>query len=60
MADNPRFGLFTPRGWRMDLAEIKDPAEQYEAMSRVVRDCSSVMHLPLQQQLTRRVPVPTG
>jgi F420-dependent oxidoreductase-like protein len=38
MAKNPRFGLFTPQGWRMDLAKIKDPAEQYEAMSRVARE----------------------
>ena len=38
MADKPRFGVFTPQGWRMDLAEIKDPVEQYETMSRVARE----------------------
>jgi F420-dependent oxidoreductase-like protein len=38
MADKLRFGLFTPQGWRMDLVDIKGPAEQYEAMSRVARE----------------------
>src|SRR5919198_6389231 len=38
MADSPKFGVFTPQGWRMDLAEIKDPAEQYETMSRVAQE----------------------
>ncbi|MGI8587697.1 MAG: LLM class F420-dependent oxidoreductase [Chloroflexia bacterium] len=37
-AQNPRFGVFVPQGWRMDLAEIKDPVEQYETMSRVARE----------------------
>ncbi|HEX9037404.1 MAG TPA: LLM class F420-dependent oxidoreductase [Ktedonobacterales bacterium] len=32
-----QFGVFVPQGWRMDLAEIKDPVEQYEAMTRVAR-----------------------
>jgi F420-dependent oxidoreductase-like protein len=32
-----RFGLFAPQGWRMDLVEIADPIEQYEAMTRVAR-----------------------
>ncbi len=30
-----KFGTFVPQGWRMDLAEIDDPVEQYEAMTRV-------------------------
>ena len=30
-----KFGTFVPQGWRMDLAEIGDPVEQYEAMTRV-------------------------
>ena len=30
-----RFGVFVPQGWRMDLTEIEDPIEQYEAMTRV-------------------------
>ncbi|MCP4167382.1 MAG: LLM class F420-dependent oxidoreductase [Chloroflexi bacterium] len=32
---NTRFGTFVPQGWRMDLVEIDDPIEQYEAMTRV-------------------------
>lgn len=30
-----QFGAFVPQGWRMDLVEIDDPIEQYEAMTRV-------------------------
>ncbi len=29
------FGVFVPQGWRMDLADIADPIEKYEAMTRV-------------------------
>ncbi len=32
-----QFGVFVPQGWRMDLAEIKDPVEKYEAMTRVAK-----------------------
>lgn len=32
-----RFGTFVPQGWRMDLVEIRDPVEQYEAMTSVAR-----------------------
>ena len=32
-----QFGVFVPQGWRMDLVEIKDPVEQYEAMTRVAK-----------------------
>ena len=32
-----QFGVFVPQGWRMDLVEIEDPAEKYEAMTRVAR-----------------------
>lgn len=32
-----RFGVFVPQGWRMDLAEIEAPIEQYEAMTRAAR-----------------------
>jgi F420-dependent oxidoreductase-like protein len=31
------FGVFVPQGWKMDLVEIEDPIEQYEAMTRVAR-----------------------
>lgn len=30
----PRFGVFVPQGWRMDLVDIADPVEQYEAMTQ--------------------------
>ena len=30
-----RFGVFVPQGWKMDLVEIADPVEQYEAMTAV-------------------------
>jgi F420-dependent oxidoreductase-like protein len=32
-----RFGVFVPQGWRMDLTEIADPVEQFEAMTRVAK-----------------------
>jgi len=32
-----QFGVFVPQGWRMDLVEIKDPIEKYEAMTRVAK-----------------------
>jgi F420-dependent oxidoreductase-like protein len=32
-----QFGVFVPQGWRMDLVEIEDPVEQYEAMTRVAK-----------------------
>lgn len=32
-----RFGVFVPQGWRMDLIEIRDPIEQYEAMTQVAK-----------------------
>lgn len=31
------FGVFVPQGWRLDLVQIADPIEQYEAMTRVAR-----------------------
>ena len=32
-----QFGLFVTQGWRMDLVEIKDPIEHYEAITRVAK-----------------------
>ncbi len=29
-----KFGVFVPQGWKMDLVELDDPVEQYEAMTR--------------------------
>ena len=31
------FGAFVPQGWRMDLVEIPDPEEKYEAMTRAAK-----------------------
>src|SRR5919112_656824 len=32
-----RFGVFVPQGWRLDLVEIRDPIEQFEAMTAVAK-----------------------
>src|SRR4051812_28925964 len=32
---SPKFGVFAPQGWRLDLVDIKDPLAQYAAMSGV-------------------------
>src|SRR5438105_3664125 len=29
-----KFGVFVPQGWRMDLADVHDPIEKFETMSR--------------------------
>ena len=31
----PKFGVFVPQGWKMDLVEIDDPVAKYEAMTAV-------------------------
>ena len=36
-----RFGVFVPQGWRMDLLEIADPVEKYEAMTAVAREADA-------------------
>ena len=36
--------MFVPQGWRLDLVEIRDPVEQFEAMTAVAYD-----HHPMQQ-----------
>ncbi|MGI8643608.1 MAG: LLM class F420-dependent oxidoreductase [Thermomicrobiales bacterium] len=33
----PKFGVFVPQGWKMDLVEIRDPVEQFEAMTNVAK-----------------------
>ena len=38
MAGNIPFGIGVPQGWRMDLVEIADPVEKYEAMTRVAQE----------------------
>lgn len=37
-ANEIKFGVFVPQGWRMDLVDIKDPIEQYEAMTNVAKE----------------------
>ncbi|HEX2904109.1 MAG TPA: TIGR03560 family F420-dependent LLM class oxidoreductase [Jatrophihabitans sp.] len=32
-----RFGIFVPQGWRMDLVNIADPVEQWDAMTAVAQ-----------------------
>ena len=32
-----KFGVFVPQGWILDLVDIKDPVEKYEAMTRVAK-----------------------
>jgi F420-dependent oxidoreductase-like protein len=32
-----KFGVFVPQGWKLDLVEIEDPIEKYEAMTNVAR-----------------------
>ena len=32
-----KFGVFVPQGWRLDLVEIRDPIEQFEAMTAVAK-----------------------
>src|SRR5215210_3136620 len=33
-----KFGLLVPQGWKLDLVDIDDPVEKYEAMSRVAME----------------------
>lgn len=36
------YGVMVPQGWRMDLADIPDPIEAYEAMTRVAHEAESL------------------
>jgi F420-dependent oxidoreductase-like protein len=36
------YGVFVPQGWRMDLVEIADPVEKYEAMTNVARAADAI------------------
>src|SRR5256885_14299005 len=33
-----QFGVSVPQGWTMDLVEITDPEEKYEAMTRAAKE----------------------
>ncbi|GAC1350715.1 MAG: LLM class F420-dependent oxidoreductase [Ktedonobacteraceae bacterium] len=36
------YGIIVPQGWRMDLVGIADPAEAYEAMTRVAQEAEAL------------------
>ncbi|HTK10689.1 MAG TPA: LLM class F420-dependent oxidoreductase [Ktedonobacteraceae bacterium] len=36
------FGVIVPQGWRMDLVDIPDPIEAYEAMTRVAQEAEAL------------------
>ena len=36
-----KFGVFVPQGWQMNLVEIDDPVEQFEAMTHVARQADA-------------------
>ncbi len=36
------YGIIVPQGWRMDLADIADPVEAYEAMTRVAQEAEAL------------------
>lgn len=38
------FGVFVPQGWRMDLVDIPDPVEAYEAMTRVAQEADALKY----------------
>jgi F420-dependent oxidoreductase-like protein len=35
------YGIIAPQGWRLDLVDIPDPVEAYEAMSRVAQEAEA-------------------
>jgi F420-dependent oxidoreductase-like protein len=37
-----KFGIFAPQGWKLDLTEIADPVEQFEAMTAVARAADGI------------------
>lgn len=37
-----KFGVMVPQGWRMDLTDIADPVEAYEAMTRVGQEAEAL------------------
>jgi alkanesulfonate monooxygenase SsuD/methylene tetrahydromethanopterin reductase-like flavin-dependent oxidoreductase (luciferase family) len=37
-----QFGTFAPQGWRLDLIEIADPVEKYEAMTAVAQAADAI------------------
>ena len=41
MTTEMQFGVFVPQGWKLDLTEIDDPVEQFEAMTAVAQAADS-------------------
>jgi F420-dependent oxidoreductase-like protein len=37
-----KFGVFIPDGWSLDLVGIRDPVEQYEAMTRAAKEAEKL------------------
>lgn len=37
-----RFGTFVPQGWRMELADVSDPIDQYETLTRCAQEAEAV------------------
>jgi len=54
------YGIVVPQGWRMDLVGIEDPAEAYEAMTKVAREAETLgFHSIWLYDHFHTVPVPT-
>src|SRR6266849_4507348 len=54
------YGIVVPQGWRMDLVDIPDPVEAYEAMTRVAREAEAQgFHSICLYDHFHTVPVPT-
>src|SRR5216684_1521687 len=54
------YGIVVPQGWRMDLVDIPDPVEAYEAMTRVAREAEAQgFHSIWLYDHFHTVPVPT-
>lgn len=54
------YGVIIPQGWRMDLVEISDPVEAYEAMTRVAQDAEALnFHSVWLYDHFHTVPTPT-
>ena len=55
-----KFGVMVPQGWRMDLANIPDPVEAYETMTRVAQEAEALgFHSVWLYDHFHTVPVPS-
>src|SRR6266436_8598632 len=54
------YGIVVPQGWRMDLVDIPDPVEAYEAMTRVAHEAEGLgFHSIWLYDHFHTVPIPT-